>query len=237
MDRSMRNNKHSMQKKRNKKVVSPFAIMDCALIAIATGIRAQNLRELRDRLMTIPPGSIYYHFWGGLMMPRLEEPEFNNDFAAWTRHALHDHVLAERLAMIDPTAFPDMEELRQELIEVIERRLEEVEMVPWAKVDHQFYFKRSKIVIFNTKKIADPLMLPPIMPTLSRGSIFYHFIDARRRAPIGVDDFSAWLMGFDDQYATLREAIGAIDLYFTTLAEIRQRLSSLCTEHLGGAGQ
>jgi hypothetical protein len=233
----MGNNKRSMQKKQNKKAVPPFAIKDCALIAIATGIRAQNLRELRDRLSTIPPGSIYYHFWGGLMAPRLEEPEFNNDFAAWSRHGLHDHILAERLAMIDPTAFPDMETLRQELIEVIERRLDEVEMVPWAKADHQFYFKRSKIVIFNTKKeITDPLMLSTIMSTLSRGSIFYHFIDARRRSPKEVDDFSVWLMSFGERFAALREAIGGIDLYFTTLAEIRQRLASLCTEHLGRGG-
>lgn len=233
----MRDNKRSRQKKQDKKTVPPFAIKDCALIAIATGIRAQNLRELRDRLMTIPAGSIYYHFWGGLMAPRLEEPEFNNDFAAWSRHGLHDHVLAERLAVIDPIAFADMEALRHELIDVIEHRLDEIEMVPWAKADHQFYFKRFKIVIFNTKKeISSPTMLPTIMPTLSRGSIFYHFIDARRRAPIGVDDFSAWLMGLGGQYDALREAIGAIDVYFTTLAEIRQRLSTLCTEHLQEAG-
>jgi hypothetical protein len=233
----MENNKRTAQKKRNKNSIHPFILKDCALIAIATGLRAQNLRELRDRLFTIPPGSIYYHFWGGLMAPRLEEPEFNNDFAAWARRGLHDHVIAERLAMIDPTAFPDTEALRQELIEVIEHRLDEVEMIPWAKTDHQFYFKRSKIVIFNTKKqIADPLLLPTIMPTLSRGSIFYHFIDARRRSPKGVDDFSAWLMNFGDRYAALREAIGAIDLFFTTLTEIRQRLSSLCMEHLGGEG-
>jgi hypothetical protein len=224
-----------MQKKLDKKGLPSFAIKDCALIAIATGIRAQNLRELRDRLTSIPIGSIYYHFWGGLMAPRLEEPEFNNDFAAWSRRDLHDHVVAERLAMIDPTAFSDMEELRQELIEVIEHRLDEAEMVPWAKTDHQFYFKRAKIVIFNTKKeITDPLKLPIILPTLSRGSIFYHFIDARRRSPKGVDDFSAWLMNFGERYAALREAIGAIDLFFTTLAEIRRKLSSLCTEHLGG---
>jgi hypothetical protein len=232
----MGNNKRSMQKKRNKKSVPSFVIKDCALIAIATGIRAQNLRELRDRLATIPPGSIYYHFWGGLMAPRLEEPEFNNDFAAWSRRGLHDHVIAERLAMIDPTSFSDMEALRQELIDVIERRLDEVEMVPWAKADHQFYFKRSKILIFNTKKqIVDPLLLPAIMPTLSRGSIFYHFIDARRRSPEGVDDFSAWLMNFGERYAALCEAIGASDLFFTTLTEIRQRLSALCSEYLGGA--
>jgi hypothetical protein len=233
----MEHNKRARQKKRNNPSLPPFVIKDCALIAIATGIRAQNLRELRDKLAAVPSDSIYYHFWGGLMAPRLEEPEFNNDFAAWSRRGLHDHVIAERLAMIDPTAFPDMEALRQELIEVIERRLDEVEMVPWAKTDHQFYFKRSKIVIFNTKKqILDPLLLPTIMPTLSRGSIFYHFIDARRRSPKGVDDFSAWLMNFGDRYAALREAIGAIDLFFTTLTEIRQKLSSLCMEHLGGEG-
>jgi hypothetical protein len=224
-----------MQKKLDKKALPSFAIKDCALIAIATGIRAQNLRELRERLTAIPAGCIYYHFWGGLMAPRLEEPEFNNDFAAWSRRDLHDHVVAERLAMIDPTAFADMEELRQELIDVIEHRLDEAEMVPWAKTDHQFYFKRAKIVIFNTKKeITDPLKLPIILPTLSRGSIFYHFIDARRRSPNGVDDFSAWLMNFGERHAALREAIGAIDLFFTTLAEIRRKLSSLCAEHLGG---
>jgi hypothetical protein len=229
----MKDKKNSRQKEQNKKVVPPFAIKDCALIAIATGIRAQNLREMRDRLTTIHPGSIYYHFWGGLMATRLEEPEFNNDFASWSQHSLHDHVLAERLAVIDPTDFPDIEELRQELIEVIERRLDEVEMVPWAKTDQQFYFKRSKIIIFNTNKlIADPSMLPAIMPTLSRGSIFYHFIDARRRSPEKMDDFSTWLIDFGEGYASLRSEIGAVDLYFMTLAEIRQRLAQLCKDHL-----
>jgi len=30
-------------------MIDPFAVKDCALIAIATGERAHNLRELRDR--------------------------------------------------------------------------------------------------------------------------------------------------------------------------------------------
>ena len=48
----------------------PFIVKDCALIAIATGIRAQNLRELRDRLRDIDLNCVYYHFWGGLLRPR-----------------------------------------------------------------------------------------------------------------------------------------------------------------------
>jgi hypothetical protein len=211
----------------------PLLVKDCALITIATGIRAQNLRELRDRLETIHPSSIYYHFWGRLLSPSFEQPEFNNDFAAWARHGLHDYVLAERLSVVDPTEFPDLELLRQELIEIIEERLYESAMVPWAKTDQQFYFKRSKIVVFDTKhQIAEPEMLTHVLPSLSLSSIFYHFIDARRRPPEGVDDFSAWLDAFGDTYSVLRNEIGSIDLYFATMSEIRTRLAHLCTIHL-----
>ena len=103
-----------------------FVVRDCALIGLATGKRAQNLRELRDCLETITPGSIYYHFWGGRLRSRFDDPEFNNDFAAWARHALHDWVLAERLAVIDPTAAADLEELRRDLIGEFGLRPEQV---------------------------------------------------------------------------------------------------------------
>jgi hypothetical protein len=213
--------------------VPPLLVKDCALITIATGIRAQNLRELRDRLETVHPSSIYYHFWGRLLSPSFEQPEFNNDFAAWARHGLHDYVLAERLAVVDPTEFSDLELLRQEFIEIIEERLYESTIVPWAKTDQQFYFKRSKIVVFDSKqRIAEPKMLPHVLPSLSLSSIFYHFIDARRRPPEGVDDFSAWLDAFGDEYTDLRNEIGSIDLYFATISEIRARLSQLCIRHL-----
>jgi len=36
--------------------IQPFAVKDCALIAIATGVQAYNLRELRDKLTNIHPG-------------------------------------------------------------------------------------------------------------------------------------------------------------------------------------
>lgn len=222
-----------MVRAQNSHTSPPLLVKDCVLITIATGTRAQNLRELMDRLETVHSSSIYYHFWGRLLAPSFEEPEFNNDFAAWARHGLHDHVLAERLALVNPTDFPTIEALRRELIEVIEERLYESALVPWAKTDQQFYFKRSKIVVFDTKQqIAEPKMLPQILPTLSLGSIFYHFIDARRREPEGIDDFSAWLDAFSDQYAALRTEIGSIDLYFSTMSEIRERLTQLCTAHL-----
>jgi len=65
-------------------MIDPFAVKDCALIAIATGERAHNLRELRDRLETTRPGCIYHHFWGGLLRPSFDDPEYQNDFAVST---------------------------------------------------------------------------------------------------------------------------------------------------------
>ncbi len=159
---------------------------------------------MRDVLEEVPTGCIYYHFWDVLLRPGFDEPEYNNDFAAWAYHGLHDNRLAERLAVIDPAEFADVEGLRRELIDVIEERLDESEMVPWARADHQFHFVRSQIVVFDMHRAVDrPEGLTDIVPTLPVGSIFYHFIDARRREPRRSDDFSAWLGSWGEEYEDL----------------------------------
>jgi hypothetical protein len=214
-------------------MIDPFAVKDCALISIATGERAQNLRELRDRLASTHPGCIYHHFWGGLLRPLFDDPEYQNDFAAWTFHGLHDTILAERLALIDPTDFSDLEDLRRELIEVIEERLDENEWVPWAKAGHQFQFIRSQIVVFDTRiRIKVPERLAELISSMSVSSIFYHFIDARRRTPWRIDDFSYWLAGFGDTYTDLLTHVASIDPYFTSLGELRSRLAAVFKEHM-----
>jgi hypothetical protein len=213
----------------------PFAVKDCALIAIATGYKAQNLRELRDRLQTIEAGSIYYHFWGGRLRPGFDDPEYNNDFASWARHALHDGKMAERLGAIDPREFETLEELRQELIEVIEERLDETEMVPWAHREEQFNFLTSQIVVFSThRELNEPRELVKAIPHMSVGSIFYHFIDAMRRTPDKVDDFREWLSGFGDTYTPLCAKIANLDPYFLTLTQLRTELEKIFTSYFEG---
>jgi hypothetical protein len=212
--------------------IDQFILKDCALAAIATGRRAQNLRELRDQVQIADGGSIYYHFWGSLLRPDFDDPEYNNDFASWARHALHDVKLAEQLGVIDPADYPDIEGLRQELLEIIERRLDETEFLTWAKRDQQFHFVRSQIVVFDTgRRFSTPQELTAAMPTLSLGSIYYHVIDARRREPIWVDDFRAWLGRFGDSYADVCKQLEELDPYFNTLAELRVQLASIMNTH------
>ncbi|OFW60083.1 MAG: hypothetical protein A2133_10375 [Actinobacteria bacterium RBG_16_64_13] len=209
-------------------------IKDCALAIVSTGRRAQTLRELRDILRDIHAGSIYHHFWGTLLRPQFSDREYNNDFATWCRRSLHDNPAAERLAAIDPTDYSDMEGLRQELLEVIDERLDETEQMLFARADQQFHFVRSVIVVFDThKRLADPRELAEALPLMSVGSVFYHFIDARRREPIGRDDFQAWLMGLGSEYTGLIDSVAAIDPFFESLFVLRDRLARLFKQHSG----
>ncbi len=204
-----------------------FAVKDCSLLSIATGVTAENLKEMRDSLITIHPGSIYHHFWGSLMRLRFIEPEYNNDFAGWANRALRDKTLAERLAVIDPTEL-DLESLRQNLIEIIEQRMDEIQWVAWAPPETAFHFIRSQLVIFDTRRrVTTPEDFADSIPQMSLGSLFYHFIDARRRNESGEDDLRVWVAGFGTSNATVLRELALIDPYFNTLAELREKLAEI----------
>ncbi len=212
-----------------------FVIKDCTLLPIATGISVQTLSGLRKELADIDADSIYYHFWGYLLSPRFVEPEFMNDFAYWAFHALHDKVLAERLSVIDPARFADMEGVRQKLLDVIDERLDELDVPPVASSENKFYFVKSQMVVFDTHRVIHkPEQLKDEINRFSNGSIFYHFVDARRRQGRGVDDFRTWLLKWGTKYRDLCTMIERIDPHFMTLPELRERLSKLFNEYFSG---
>jgi len=213
----------------------PFELKDCHLLSIATGASAQTLREFREALLWIHQDSIYHHFWGRLLQPHFDEPEYNNDFAAWAFHGLDDRTLAERLAVIDPSDYDDIEELRQEVVEIVEARLDESELLAWARADAPFHFIRAQLVVLNTGlKLTEPAQLCRAVPEMSRGGIFYHFIDARNRTDNRDDDFTAWLFGFGTEYEDLIKELVSVDPYFSSLKELQRKLASIFETYFRG---
>ena len=214
--------------------MEPFVLTDCALVAIATGEMALNLRELRDRLGRMSdPAVTYFHFWGGLLRPHFVDPEYQNDFAAWAYHSLHERRLAERLAIINPSDFDAIDDLRLKVIDVIEERMDEQDFEPHVEAENPFFFMRFQIVIFDTRqRIQTPEELAQIIPTISLGSLFYHFIDSRRRTESRCNDFSEWMAGLGEQYAGLAAQIAAIDPYFNSLTELRDHLHMILQANL-----
>lgn len=218
--------KVSNTKKTQSKEV--FIVKDCALISISTGISAQTLREFRTGLLNVDEGSIYHHFWGRLIHPRFDEPEYNNDFASWGFHGLHDKTLAERLSVVTPVEFNTIDELRHQLVDICEERLEEADVF-CAPADRLFHFLTSKIIVFETPlKANNPKELHKVVTKMSASSIYYHFIDARRRNEEKIDDFSNWLSSYGDKYSHVVRDLTAIDPYFSTVEVISKKvLSSL----------
>ena len=215
--------------------VSPFSVKDCALIAIATGMRAQNLRDLTERLREVEANSVFYHFWGGLLRPRFDNPEYHNDFAIWVAESLHNKLLAEKLAAIDPSAFENIEDLRNEVIETLEEELDNAEYPSWARKDSLFDFIRCRLVVFDTKIVVHaPEDFAQLLPNLSLGSIFFHFIDGRRRNKNALDDFRNWITSFGPPYEDLVGRIGEICPYFAPLNKLREQLSHVFKLYVEG---
>jgi hypothetical protein len=209
---------------------APFQVMDCALTILSLGRSAQNLRELRDHLASVPAQSISHHFFDSLLRPAFDDPEYRNDFALWARRNLHDSLLAERLGVIDPTDYPDLEQLRQQLIDIVEDRLAEALEVPQAARGKEFYFLRSQFVILDTgARATSPAELAAMVPKLSTGSIFYHFIETRRRQPGKPDDFSAWLGAWGAELDEIRDSLSAVDYQLWSLSELRDQIAHAMT--------
>jgi len=209
-----------------------FALKDCALVTLATGKRAIQLIEFRNQLAEIEVGSIYHHFWGTLLQARFEEREYNNDFASWIRHQVHDSILGEQLAVLDPILFDTLEDLRETMLDLIDTRMEAEPLLASPHPGEPFVFERSQIVVFDTgRHFENPADLNAVFSEMTTGSIFYHFVDARRRTSDRRDDFSDWLAGFGEDYCDLQDSLAQVDPYFGSLAELRDDLNYLFNAH------
>ncbi len=211
-----------------------FVVKDCALLTRRSGVReAANLRELRERVVQCGVDVLYHHFSETLLRPTFDYPDYHNDFAVWAKLNLDDRVLAERLGILDPYSFGSLEELRGTMLDILDERLNELPTNPAVTRGDEFYFLEATTVVFETGDvIEEPAELPAKISNMTNGSIFYHFVEARRRTPDSLDDFSAWLALFGDSEAAHLEGLRSIDLSFMTLAEMRRAL----VEYLGGTG-
>jgi hypothetical protein len=211
-------------KNSKKQVRPPFKVRDCAIITRMGGVEsAVNLRELRERVRTCPVECLYHHFCETLVRPTFDDPEFRNDFAVWASRNLRDRVLAERLGILNPYTFGDLEPLRERVVEIMDERLSEVPYIPWVPKGDEFRFMRAVTIVFDTGvELVEPQDLVQQLPNMSLSTIYYHFVEARRRTPDRNDDFSAWLSGFEKPREGLIQAFSRIDFHLLNLSELKE---------------
>ncbi len=212
--------------------MNPFIIQDCALLTRMSGLpTALNLRELRDRIAVCSPDVLYHHFYETTLAPSFDNPEYRNDFAIWIKLYLGDRVLSERLGIIDPWEFKSMDELRGYTLELIDERLSEISTLFSVPQGSEFFFMEATTIVFDTgERIINPHDLAGAIKNMSNGSIYYHFIEARRRQPQRVDDFSSWLMEGGKEWLNYIKAMAAVDFYFSSAGDLREELVQILTK-------
>ncbi len=205
-----------------------FSLRSCELLAISTGKKARTLQELRDALGDVPGSSLHYHFWGRLMRPQIGESEYNNDFAWWAGHSLGEKALAERLSVINPGDYASLEDLREDMIALLEDRMDQGDFFSWARSSYPFFFTRAQMLVFDTGVgVSRPEELADALRRVPYSSVFYHFLDARRRTPEGEDDFCYWLRQFDEETEPLRRELQNVDPHLLSLEELQEQIVSI----------
>jgi hypothetical protein len=207
--------------------MSDFVVMDCTLLTRMSGLPpALNLRELRDRLGVCSDNVLYHHFCETSLRATFDDPEYRNDFAVWAKENLADRVLAERLGIIDPYEIESVSALRQQVLDIIEDRLSELSpWVPAVRSGGEFYFMEAITIAFETaERIQEPAEMANAIRQMTNGSIYFHFLEGRRRPPLQMDDFSAWFVKCGPEGEPYARAISKIDFYFKTLPVLREEL-------------
>jgi len=216
--------------------MTPFEVMDCALLVRMSGLPpAINLRELRERIAVCSENVLFHHFCEPLLRPAFDNPDYRNDFAVWGKLYLSDRVLAERLGILDPFSMGSFEELRAVVLDILDERLSEVIAIPSAAPGDEFFFLEATTVVLDTgERIASPRELRPAIGRMTNGSIYYHFLEARRRTPDRSDDFTAWLREEEKRNAKYIRALESIDFYFHSLRDLKRELVSALSGVEGG---
>ncbi|OGW42297.1 MAG: hypothetical protein A2010_09175 [Nitrospirae bacterium GWD2_57_9] len=201
-----------------------FDFRQCITLLKSTGSTAKTLAELRDRIGTISEPSLYHHTYQYFLKGHILE--YTNDFAEWAGQNLEERELAEELSNVDPYDFPDINELREELLRVMGLYLERFPEPRETRRGEEFYFNETITLVFpagvRAKNLAEFLIA---VKYVDRSCLYYHFYDSRYRLGGRVNDFSQWLADSVNK-KELAERLMEIDPFVHSLEGIRERIVS-----------
>jgi hypothetical protein len=202
----------------------PFVFQTENRLVTLTGRKARNLNELLDHIIRVPGSSIFYHTHHQYLSHHFEKPVFHNDFAAWSSTALLEERLSEKLVAIDLLAFGSIRQLREAIIEIIEKYITEIGgRVRDCLPGYEFHFCESKSFIMPSGVVAEDI--PDFfakLPKVTNASLYFHFFEARLRLEKPTNDFSTWLSYRGAP--RLAEAIDGLNPYRMTLEELREAI-------------
>ena len=210
----------------------PFSFVGCWELREMLGRSARDEQQLLEALEELPLDSIYYHTHSFFLRHKYIAGPYPNDFATWAAIQVRDRVLGEKLGVLDPYDFENLESLRAEILTIIEEHLSELQIIPRAIYGEPFHFMQSRIVEAPTGLKARTLTeFREILAIVDISVIYYHTFEAVLRLGRRNGDFALWIEG-QLGLPELARKISKLDPYMTSLETIRGRMVKLCDEVL-----
>jgi hypothetical protein len=209
-----------------------FHFIECFEIKELLGKKADDVEELLELIEEVPSDSIYYHTHSYFLRHFYLTGPYPNDFANWVAIQVRDRVLGEKLGIVMPTGDKSLEDLRNELIEIIDNYLSTMKITPAVVSGQAFYFMQSRIIEVHTGITVNNLEeFVEVLKIIDASAIYNHVFEARVRDWQGRSDFSIWL---DEILHTteLSKKLEMIDCYMYSLEGLRNKLIDLCKQEL-----
>lgn len=208
----------------------PFRFASCMELREILGKRALDEARLLEIIEEAPADSIYYHTHSYYLRHPYSQGLYPNDFATWV--ALHgqDSVLGERLGILDPFEFDDIERFRVSILTIIADHLSRLGTVPRSTTGEPFEFVRSHVIeadlelqVWTLKEFREALA------HVEAGAIYNHVCEARLRKGRLSGDFADWLSAEDGLgLPDLAAQVAKVGRFGLSLEGMRARIIRLC---------
>jgi hypothetical protein len=210
----------------------PFLFTGCWELREMVGRSARDEQQLLEAIEEIPLDSLSYHTHSFFLRHIYIAGPYPNDFATWAAIQVHDRVLGEKLGILNPYDFENLEALRTEIVNIIDEHLSRLQIIPRVIYGEPFYFMQSRIIEVPTGLEARSLTeFRKILVTVDASAVYYHNFEAILRLGRKMGDFALWI---EEQLnlPELAQKISKVDFYMTSLESIRNRIIKLCDEVL-----
>ncbi|MBI4401947.1 MAG: hypothetical protein HY581_09975 [Nitrospirae bacterium] len=215
----------------------PFRFFSCMELREILGKRARDEQRLLELIEEAPADSIYYHTHSYYLRHPYTQSLYPNDFATWVALHAQDRILGERLGVLDPFDFDDIEELRGEIMAIIADHLDHERAAASRTTDEPFEFVRSHVIEVDLG--IEVMTLREFRDAVSRvevGAVYNHLCEARMRKRQLWGDFAYWLsaemgLGLPDLAAQVVQ-VGRLGL---SLEGMRERIVTLCDQVLSAS--
>src|SRR5512139_2974880 len=195
----------------------PFLFTGCWELREMVGRSARDEQQLLEAIEEIPLDSLSYHTQSFFLRHKYIAGPYPNDFATWAAIQVRDRVLGEKLGVLDPFEFLDLESLRAAIIAIIEEHLSHLQIIPRVIYEEPFHFMQSRITVVPTGLESRTLTeFREILASVDASVIYYHTFEAILRLGRRNGDFAIWI---EEQLELpeLAEKIAHLDPYMISL--------------------